>query len=528
MERSSIQSSAGSRQPASLHEQSAVVIGGGLGGLFTGAILSKEGYRVTVLEKNQVIGGGLQMFRRHGVAFETGMHLLGGIRPGGSIYKLCKWLGITGHIALRDVDADCMDEITYLADGKTYRIPEGKEAFIRYFQQEFPNEAQGIRDYVEELYRITGEIDFFYLRTGNSHVYTHDEKFYWPADRIVDYYLKDPKLRDVISYMNPMFGGVAGHTPGYISALINVLYIEGPSRFVGGSQQLADALAHIICAGGGEVKAGCEVVEMEVTDREVRSVTYRHGGRRLQLPTLGDDGQAVPVVCAIHPLQLLRLTDTKAFSKAYRSRMEEVPQSYSTFCVYCLLKPESFPYINHTCYYQRDYGKVWHYGEYDPADWPRGFMYMTPAETGQGEWATKVVINSPIPYSTCSQWADTTTGRRGSDYEAWKQQHIDRIIDCMELLYPGFRSKCEYIFAAGPLTIRDYYGQPEGSLYGLLRDCDNLARSQVPVFTKLHNLYMTGQNVNLHGFCGVPLTAINTVEAIVGLNQIIKKINETE
>ena len=39
---------------------------------------------------------------------------------------------------------------------------------------------------------------------------------------------------------------------------------------------------------------------------------------------------------------------------------------------------------------------------------------------------------------------------------------------------------------------------------------------------------MTGQNVNLHGFCGVPLTAINTVEAIVGLNQIIKKINETE
>ena len=167
----------------------------------------------------------------------------------------------------------------------------------------------------------------------------------------------------------------------------------------------------------------------------------------------------MPVVCAIHPLQLLRLTDTKAFSKAYRSRMEEAPQSYSTFCVYCLLKPKSFPYINHTCYYQRDYGKVWHYGEYDPADWPRGFMYMTPAETGQGEWATKVVINSPIPYSTCSQWADTTTGRRGSDYEAWKQQHIDRIIDCMELLYPGFRSKCEYIFAAGPLTIRDYYGR---------------------------------------------------------------------
>ena len=35
-----------------------VIIGGGLGGLVTGALLSKEGYRVTVLEKNGIIGGG--------------------------------------------------------------------------------------------------------------------------------------------------------------------------------------------------------------------------------------------------------------------------------------------------------------------------------------------------------------------------------------------------------------------------------------------------------------------------------------
>ena len=39
-----------------------VVIGGGLGGLFTGAILAKEGLQVTVLEKNINIGGGLQTF----------------------------------------------------------------------------------------------------------------------------------------------------------------------------------------------------------------------------------------------------------------------------------------------------------------------------------------------------------------------------------------------------------------------------------------------------------------------------------
>ena len=39
-------------------KNSAVIIGGGIGGLFTGAFLAKNGIKVTVLEKNSIIGGG--------------------------------------------------------------------------------------------------------------------------------------------------------------------------------------------------------------------------------------------------------------------------------------------------------------------------------------------------------------------------------------------------------------------------------------------------------------------------------------
>ena len=49
--------------------------------------------------------------------------------------------------------------------------------------------------------------------------------------------------------------------------------------------------------------------------------------------------------------------------------------------------------------------------------------------------------------------------------------------------------------------------------------------SQLPVYTKVRNLLLTGQNINLHGICGVPLTAINTAEAILGTNHIIREIN---
>ena len=493
-----------------------VVIGGGLGGLFTGAILAKMGHKVTVLEKNVTVGGGLQTFCRHGITFETGMHILGSLHPGDSIYKLCQWLGIYSRLALCDVDADSMDQIAYLSDGKTYRVPMGREAFTAYFQQEFPEEAEEIKAYVDKLYAIVDEIDFFYLRTGDSHVFSHCPEFMMPADELVNRYLKNPRLCDVISYMNPMYGGKAGHTPGYIHALINVLYINGATRFVGGSQQMVTLLTEVIEQGGGSVLGGDEVTAIDIEDRQIQAVHTRKGHTYV----------ANRYVAAIHPAALLRLTDSKAFPKSYRTRIAEAPNSYSSFCVYVVFKPEAFPYINHTCYFQNDYGKVWHFYEYDAHDWPRGFMYMTPCAAQQGAYAKSMIINSPMPFSACEQFADSSLGHRSEEYKAWKQRHVDAIMRKMETLYPGFGEKCAYVFGSSPLTIRDFYNEPEGALYGLERDSENIAQSQVPVFTKVRNLFMTGQNVNLHGFCGVPLTAINTSEAIVGLNEVVNRIND--
>ena len=50
--------------------------------------------------------------------------------------------------------------------------------------------------------------------------------------------------------------------------------------------------------------------------------------------------------------------------------------------------------------------------------------------------------------------------------------------------------------------------------------------SYLPVRTKVKNLWLTGQNVNLHGICGVPLTAIQTAEALLGRNVVVKHIHE--
>lgn len=495
-----------------MNGKSVVIIGGGLGGLFTGALLAKEGYHVTVLEKNATVGGGLQTFRRDGAVFETGMHMLGGMRRGGSVRKICQYLGIYDQLQLCPTDADCMDSITYLGADKTFRIPEGRERFTEYFISEFPHEAQGIRDYVEALYRIADEVDFFFLRPESGNLFTHSEQFLWAADELIDYYIKDVRLREVLAYMNPMYGGIAGKTPAYVHALINVLYIGGQDRFIGGSQQLADALARLIEKGGGQVLRNQQVTAIHVdNERRCTSVTTASG-----------DYQADYYISAIHPQQLVGMTDAGAFPKAFRERVASIPNSYSAFTVYVKLRPGAFPYINHTCYFQDDFGRGWKLGEYDPVDeaWPHGFMYMTPPG------ATTMIINCLMPFSAVRRWEQTTVGRRGQDYEEWKQLHVEHVFRRMEQLHPGFRAAVDHLWASSPLTIRDYYGQPEGALYGVSKDCHDMMRSQLPIWTKVKNLLLTGQNVNLHGICGVPLTAVNTVEALIGQGKLVEKINK--
>ena len=90
------------------------------------------------------------------------------------------------------------------------------------------------------------------------------------------------------------------------------------------------------------------------------------------------------------------------------------------------------------------------------------------------------------------------------------------------LLYNCIKS----VYSSTPLTVRDYYNQKEGAIYGIKTDCNNMAASHISIRTKLKNLLLTGQNINLHGILGVPLTAINTCAELVGMDYLLNRINE--
>ena len=494
-----------------------VIIGGGLGGLFCGAILAKEGLQVTVLEKNATIGGGLQTFTRFGEVFDTGMHVVGGLQPGGNIWRICRYLGIGDKVRVREVDPDCTDRLYFAEDRRYYTIAKGREAYVETLAKDFPHERENLRRYVDALYALTEELDLFYLRPMRTDLYNHSDDFLMAADDFIAKYISDRRLRSVVAYMNPLYGGRGGRTPAYVHALISVLYINGASRFVGGSSHFADLLADVIREHGGEVVAGDAVTWVEVERREgERRVAYVKTAK-------GSQYEADWYISDIHPCTLLKLMDESAFPKAFRRRMEEIPNSYSAFSLYIKMKKDSFPYINHSEYFTRRYDEIWNFCS-DGSSWPMGFLLMTPPEENQGPWSDKVLVTAPMQFDMVRRWEDTTVGRRGDDYEQWKQQHTDELLALVEELHPGFREAVEAVNASSPLTIRDFYGVKEGAICGFSKDCNNITLSQLPVVTKVSNLLLTGQNNNLHGFCGVPLTAINTCEAILGLNKVIEKL----
>lgn len=495
-------------------KKSAVIIGGGLGGLLTGAILSKEGLEVTVLEKNAIIGGGLQSFTRFGEVFDTGMHIIGGMQKDGNVRRICEYLGIWDRLHIADVDPDNIDTVYYSEDGRSYRIASGRTRFVESLAESFPDQKDNLSAYVEALYSMADEVGLFYLRPSDEYMQVHSEDFLLSADAFIAKYITDPHLRSVVAYMNPLYGGRPGITPAYVHALISVLYLDGPSRFAGGSILFAETLRDFITENGGRVIAGDAVTVVHSENKLINGVTTSKGIRY----------SADCYICAIHPCTFFKLLEEPSvLPKLYRDRLEEIPNAYSAFSLNLKLKPQSVRFINHTTYYVPTYDSVWIPD--DPEKWPVSFLFITPPEINQGEFADKMIVTAPMHWKAVERWENTTVGQRDPEYEEWKAECTEKLLSRMEEIYPGIRDNIEAVNSASPLTIRDFYGVKEGSMYGFSKNCNDIVLSQVPVVTKVPNLFLTGQNCNLHGFCGVSLTAINTCEAILGRNYVLDKIN---
>lgn len=494
----------------------AVIIGSGLGGLACGTILAKEGYRVCIIERNKQIGGNLQTFVRDHVVFDSGVHYVGGLEKGQNLYQLFRYLGIMDKLKLRKLDDDVFDAIVFEGDPVVYKYAQGYENFIRVLSEQFPEETGALHRYCEKIKEVCSKFPLYNLRKGN-----YLEKIAAleiDTKEFIESITPNTKLRNVLAGTSLLYAGEPDKTPLYVHALVLNSYIESSWRFIDGSSQIARHLARQIVAAGGRIVNFSEVTKLVDHDG---TIAYAESSK-------GERFYGTLFISNAHPAKTMEMTDSERIKKAFRTRLKTLENSVSVFYVNVVLKEKALRYSNHNYYYFAN-EDTWSVLNYTEENWPLGYaMYFT-ASSKDDEYAEGVTLMTYMRFDDVAAWKDTFNtvadeSGRGEAYDRFKEEKCKKLFSSVERKFPGFTGKIRSYYAASPLTVRDYIGTDDGSLYGIIKNYKEPMRTFISPRTKVPNLFLTGQNLNLHGVLGVTVNAVMTCSEILGTDYILNKI----
>lgn len=496
-----------------------LIIGAGLGGLLCGAILSKEGFEVLVLEKNIQIGGALQSYALDKKQFETAVHYIGSIDNGQTLHKIFNYLDIIDKLHLKRLDQYCYDEIVIGED--VYKFAQGYDLHKEQLVSKRPNEANQIKAYLNAIQKTGNSFPLYNLNMGVKDMSA--EAVRGALGETMNMLVSDSYLQNILLGNNMLFAGTPQYSPFFLNALIQNSYIEGAFKFEKGSIQLAKALQEVIKQNGGEVKRSIGVQSMVEKDHALSHV----------ITDKGETIEADYFISNIHPYHTYQLLSNpeSMLKPVPKRRLLNAENTMSSFLVNISLKPKTITYQNYNSY-KHVTSNVWK----DLEDFNltnintiAAFYYQDHSAPAYSSGLALLVY---MPFALFEAWSDsfrTTKQRntRGETYEEFKQKCIHLIIEQYARNWlPELRNCISAVDACTPLSYRDYLNTPDGSLYGFKKSIETPNASVVGTKTKIHNLFLTGQNVNLHGILGVSITSLLTSSELVGLEHLITKINK--
>ncbi|MFT4093572.1 MAG: FAD-dependent oxidoreductase [Niabella sp.] len=493
-----------------------VILGSGLGGLLCANILALEGFKVCVLEKNQQFGGNLQTFSRDKQIFDTGVHYIGGLDAGQNLYQVFKYVGLMEHLKLERMDP-CFDRILIGKDQTVYCQTQGYDAFIKELAAVFPQEEKNIVAYCERVKQVCTSFPLYHLTLKNDqgNIYSGNNE---SAKQVIESIISDKKLQAVLAGNNLLYAGAAAKTPFHLHALIINSYIESSWKCIGGGSQIAKILVAGIRKQKGNIVRNTEVKKITEENGRVTCVETAQGNR-----IYGDR-----FISNIHPAATLRLIQSERLKGLYRKRITNLEQTISSFSVHLVLKEKTVPYQNSNYYYHKE-GQVWNQGNYTEANWPLGYgLYFTEDSKNKG-FAATISILTVMRFEEVTQWADTynragKAAERGTGYDVFKQKKADRVLRLVGERFPEVIANIKYCYASTPLTNRDYIGDITGSMYGIQKDFQDPLKTMISPRTKIPNLFLTGQNLNLHGILGTSLSAVLTCVLLLEDHSLADKI----
>lgn len=494
-----------------------VIVGSGLGGLVCSIILAKEGYSVCVLEKNNQFGGNLQTFVRDKTIFDTGIHYIGGLSKGQNLYRYFKYLGIFNGLKLKKLDENGFDLISFEEENEEYPHAQGYDNFVNQLVNFFPTERENLEKYCEQ---ITTICDSFPLYNINSTGKYDSEILSLNAKKCIDEVTSNERLRAVLGGTNFLYAGIEEKSPFYVHALSVNSYIQSSYRCINGGSQITKLLIKQLKSFGGEIYKYKDVEKFNTENNAVTSVIMKDGSTV----------KAKIFISNIEPKTTLKMVGVEHFRKAFFNRIDSLEGVISSFSLYIVFKPKSFKYQNYNCYHFKNSKVVWTAHEYDESNWPLAYMASMNASAKEDIWADGMTFITYMKYEDVREWENTfnTTAEkedRGASYDLFKARKTARFLQEIEIKFPGIRDCIKSVHTSTPLSYRDYIGGTNGNMYGYVKDSNHPMKTFISTKTKLDNLYLTGQSINMHGVLGVTIGAVVTCSEIVGKEYLIEKIN---
>jgi all-trans-retinol 13,14-reductase len=495
-----------------------VIIGGGLGGLLSAVILAKEGKRVCVLEKNRQIGGCLQTFALNKKVFDACVHYIGGLGEGHTLHQIFSYAGILQELRLQELDAHGFDHIILGNEQESYPLAT-RAHFVESLLPHFPGKGDALQEYLKLVSDVSSKFPLYNLRIGD------------PSDKLSVFGLelmstlrsltRDERLAQVLAGNNLLYAGVEGVTPFYLHAMSTEGYLHSTHKVVPGSSRIAKSLWRELQLHGGDLYRHTDV---RLLHEETGTIQYAQtaDGQRFY----GKD-----FIAAIHPTVLFSMTDSKALRPAFRERVAMLPSTPPGVMINLVLRPGTIPYPAHNIYWHPS-GEVLAKVSSSGIEWPDTQALFFNEDASHPGFAESVTV---LVYATDNAFADwqgseNITGvhiRRSHAYHESKEAYADAILSKTFTRFPELRNAVLARSIATPLTIRDYTGTPGGSLYGPLKDVARPGFSSLSVRTRIPNLYLTGQNLNMHGVMGVSISALATCGEFLGLDYLLGRICNT-
>ncbi len=446
----------------------AIVVGAGLGGLSVATLLARKGFGVLLLEKHNIPGGYATSFVRGRFEFEVALHELSDIGTPERRGVLAKYLDYLG----------VFDKVEFVQTPDLYRsifpdldltLPKGRNDYTDALCQAFPHEADGIRTFIERIFRLASEVDRLaeIQYAGFPQVLPKIAALPFRMKAVPRYLfatwgevlsrdVADERARAVISQYWGYFGLPPEKVSFFYFALALASYIRlGASHIQGRSQALSNAFIQTFEEMGGEVRFQTGV------DR----ILTENGRTTGVITDAGEEFVSDIVVSNADPVTTCRdLIGVERIPESFFKKLRSATISPSSFNVYMGVNRslEDFGVFDHETFVNGDYDFDNHYermkGIHPPGEivvtcYNRVLPNISPPGTSQ-------IVLTSLMYG--EPWRHVAP----EEYVDQKTEIADDIIRMAETVLPGLREHTEVVDVSTPLTNMRYAGALGGSIYG--------------------------------------------------------------